>query len=68
MKWKVLRTIRDRDTNEVIQPGGIWDDRDQRNEYERDILIAMGAIEALPESTTHSDWVGRDKEQQHELY
>lgn len=63
MRWKVLRTIRDRDTGEYFNPGQVWDDHDQRTEYERDILVAMGAIEALPEST-----VGQDKEQQHECY
>lgn len=60
MKWKVLQTIQDRDTGEVISPGGIWDDRDQRTEYERDILMAMNVIEPLQESRT------KDEELQHE--
>lgn len=47
MKWKVLQTIRDRDTGELIQPGGIWDDRNQRTDYERDILIVKGVIAPL---------------------
>lgn len=48
MKFKVLQTIRDRDTGEIFQPGSIWDDRDQRTPYERDLLIAMGAVAPLP--------------------
>lgn len=63
MKFIVLQTIRDRDTGEIIKPGGIWDDRDRRTAYERDVLKAMGVIEPLQESTTSPNKVGQDKEQ-----
>lgn len=49
MKFKVLLTIQDRETGEILQPGAVWDDKDQRTAYEREILIAMGAVEALSE-------------------
>jgi hypothetical protein len=63
LKFRVLQTIQDRDTGEVIQLGGIWDDRDQRTAYERDLLIAMGVVEPL-QVTSHANFVRQDKEKQ----
>lgn len=47
MKFRVLLTICDRDTGEIFKPGSIWDDHDQRTDYERAILREMGAITPL---------------------
>ena len=52
MKFKVLRPIMVRDTTDVIKPGAIWDDEDQRTPYERDLLVAMGVLERLDETDT----------------
>lgn len=49
MKFKVLQTLCDRDTGEIFQPGSIWDDKDQRTDYERELLIEMRAVEPLSE-------------------
>lgn len=49
MKFKVLLTIQDRETGEILQPGAVWDDKDQRTDYERELLIEMRAVEPLSE-------------------